>query len=240
MNKQSASLVVTLLILSQIAFCTSAAAENNKVPGKTEAVYSPADKDIELITGAFGIPLGDKFDTSMVAKVLSKQEHIYDGQAGAKLKGSLIRVEPSKPDERFQSYTIKTTYDGLIYAIQGDYQYKVEPEETRPQGKGKGMGKPGNKKPATAVQKTCKATVKTMAGGLESRYGKARGQGWDGLWFAFRQRSEGSNKGLKLYGHRCRTGLYSIVYSDEIARRGAPSAKAGAPSGTDTPASQLK
>lgn len=240
MNKQLAGLVVTLLIFSQMAFCTSAAAENNKAPGKTETVYLSADKAVEQITGAFGIPLGEKFETSMVVGVLSKQEHIYDGQAGAKLKGSLIRVEPGKPDERFQGYTIKTTYDGLIYAIQGDYQYKFEPDETRPQGKGKGAGKPGNKRPATAMRKTCKATVKAIAGELESRYGKARGQGWDGLWFAFRQRSENSNKGLKLYGHRCRTGLYSIVYTDEIARRGAPPAKAGASPGTETPVRQLK
>lgn len=235
MNKRLASLIVTLLIFPPVTFSTLA------ISDKVTEPRAAANKAVESITGAFGIPLGEKFDTSMVAKVLSKQEQIYEGRAGAKLKGSLIRVEPSKPDERFQNYSIKTTYDGLIYAIQGDYQYKVEPDEstrdeTRPQGKGKGAGKPGNRQPATAMQKTCKVAVKTMAGELESRYGKPRGKGWDGLWFTFRQPTETSNKGLKLYGHRCRTGLYSIVYTDEIARLGAPPVKAGTSSGTGTPA----
>ena len=177
----------------------------------------------------------------MVAKVLGKQEQIYNGQAGAKLKGSLIRVEPSQPDGRFQQYSIKTTYDGLIYAIQGDYQYKVEPDETKqdeskPKGSGKGAGKPGNRQPATAMQKTCKAAVKTMAGELETRYGNPRGKGWDGLWFTFRQPTDTSNKGLKLYGHRCRSGMYSIVYTDEIVRRGTPPVKVGTSPETGTPA----
>ena len=281
MNKQLASLIVTLLIFPPVAISTPAVSdkvtepqaaatglqpapatgENNKAPGKTapdktETVKAPAvdkaaDKAVEPITGAFGIPLGEQFESSMVAKVLSKQEQIYNGQGGAKLKGSLIRVEPSKPDERFQNYSIKTTYDGLIYAIQGDYQYKVEPDETkpaeakqdesklaetRPKGSGKGASKPGNRQPATAMQKTCKAAVKTMAGELETRYGKPRGKGWDGLWFTFRQPTDTSNKGLKLYGHRCRTGLYSIVYTDEIARRGMPPVKAGTSPGKGTSA----
>jgi hypothetical protein len=244
MNKQLASLIVTLLIFPTVAVSAEAVSdkvtepqaaaaglqpapatgENNKAPGKTETVKAPAvdkaaDKAVEPITGAFGIPLGEQFESSMVAKVLSKQEQIYNGQGGAKLKGSLIRVEPSQPDERFQNYSIKTTDDGLIYAIQGDYQYKVEPDETKPKGSGKGASKPGNRQPATAMQKTCKAAVKTMAGELESRYGKARGKGWDGLWFTFRQSADISNKGLKLYGHRCRTGMYSIIYTDEIVQR---------------------
>ncbi len=174
MNKQLASLIVTLLIFPPVAVSAPAvsdkvtepqaaatalqpapvAAENNKAPGKIETVKAPAvdkaaDKAVEPITGAFGIPLGEQFETSMVAKVLSKQEQIYNGQAGAKLKGSLIRVEPNKPDERFQQYSIKTTNDGLIYAIEGDYQYKVEPDEAKPKGSGKGASKPGNRQPAT-------------------------------------------------------------------------------------------
>lgn len=267
MNKQLASLLVTLLIFPFGAVSAPAdsdkvtepqaaptdlqpvpaASEKNIAPEKTETVKTPAaDKTVEPITGAFGIPLGEPFETSMVAKVLSKQEQIYNGQGGAKLKGSFFRIEPGKPDERFQQYSIKTTYDGLIYAIQGDYQYDVKSneaksdatkaDEARPKGSGKGAGKPGNKKPATAMQKTCKAAVKTMAGELESRYGKPRGQGWDGLWFTFRQPTDTSNKGLKLYGHRCRTGLYSIVYTDEIARRGMPPVKAGTSPGKGTPA----
>ena len=271
MNKQLASLIVTLLIFPTVAVSAEAVSdkvtepqaaaaglqpapatgENNKAPGKTETVKAPAvdkaaDKAVEPITGAFGIPLGEQFESSMVAKVLSKQEQIYNGQGGAKLKGSLIRVKTSQPDGRFQQYSIKTTYDGLIYAIQGDYQYKVEPDETRPaeakqdetkpKGSGKGASKPGNRQPATAMQKTCKAAVKTMAGELGTRYGKPRGKGWDGLWFTFRQPTDISNKGLKLYGHRCRTGLYSIVYTDEIARRGMQPGKAGTSPDKGTPA----
>jgi hypothetical protein len=181
----------------------------------------------------------------MVAKVLSRQEHSYKGQGGIKLKGELLRIEPSQPDERFQQYSIKTTNDGLIYTIQGDYQYKVEPDETKaaeskqdeakPKGSGKGASKPGNRQPATAMKKTCKAAVKAMAGELETRYGKPRGQGWDGLWFTFRQPSATSNKGLKLYGHRCRSGMYSIVYTDEIVRRGTPPVKAGTSPETGKP-----
>jgi hypothetical protein len=282
MNKQLASLIVTLLIFPTAAVSAeavsdkvtepqtavtasqpeSAASENSKATEitapeqtahektaheKIEAVKTPAaDKAVEPITGAFGIPLGEQFETSMVAKVLGRQEQVYNGQGGIKLTGELLRIEPSQPDGRFQQYSIKTTNDGLIYAIQGDYQYKVEPDEakpaeakqdeSKPKGSGKGASKPGNRQPATAMQKTCKAAVKTMAGELESRYGKPRGQGWDGLWFTFRQPSDTSNKGLKLYGHRCRTGMYSIVYTDEIARRGAPPVKAGSSAETGAPA----
>jgi len=218
-----------------------AAGEKNNTPEKTETVKAPAaDKAVEPITGAFGIQLGTHFEPSMVAKVLSKQEHIYSGQGGTKLKGSLLRIEPSKPDERFQQYSIKTTGEGIIYAIQGDYQYKAEsdearPDEAKPKGSGKGAGKPGNRQPANAMQSSCKAAVKTLAGELESRYGKPRGQGWDGLWYTFRQFSDTSNKGLKLYGHRCRTGMYSIIYIDEKAQRGVLPGKAGAPPVANTP-----
>lgn len=84
------------------------------------------------------------------------------------------------------------------------------------------MGKPDNKKQARVIQSTCKAAVKTLAGELESRYGKPRGRGWDGLWFTFRQRSDTDNKGIRLYGHRCRSGMYSVVYTDEELLRGLP------------------
>ena len=265
MNKQLASLIVTLLIFPFAA--VSAAADSDKVTEpqatptglqpdtaagdapetveKTEVAKTPAaDKAVDPITGAFGVQLGEQFDVSMVAKVLSKQEQIYSGQDGIKLKGQLLRIEPSKPDERFQQYSLKTTEAGIIYAIQGDYQYKVESDEakadeTRPKGSGKGAGKPGNKQPATAIQKTCKAAVKTMAGELESRYGKPRGQGWDGLWFTFRQPSDTSNRGLKLYGHRCRSGMYSIVYIDDKVQRGMQAGKAGTSPETGSPATGI-
>ena len=95
MNKQLASLIVTLLIFPPVAVSTPAdsdkvtepqaapaglqsdttASDENKVPEKTEMAKTPAaDKAVEPINGAFGIPLGEQFDASMVAKVLSKQE----------------------------------------------------------------------------------------------------------------------------------------------------------------------
>lgn len=219
MNKTLTSMIVILLVFLFATVSTPATA---------------ADKAVEPITGAFGIMLGERFDASMVAKVLGKQEQSYSGQGGTKLKGTLFRVEPNNPDERFQQYSIKTTDEGFIYAIQGDYQYETEsddarsnqamPDETKPKGSGKGMGKPGNRQPDNSMQLSCKATVKNLAGELESRYGKPRGQGWDGLWFVFRQASDTSDRGLKLYGHRCRTGLYSVIYTDIKVQRGTPPA----------------
>ena len=217
MNKQLLTLIVALLLFPQGAFSAPAASDKTTEP-------QAASTGIVLITGAFGIPLGERFDASMVASVLSKQEQTYSGQGSSKLKGDLLRIEPVKPDNRFQQYSLKTTDTGIIYAIQGDYQYKdkqgnTKPDETRPEGKGKGLGKPGNKKQTELIQSTCKAEVKNMAKELESLYGKPRGQGWDGLWFTFRQVSDTADRGLKLYGHRCRTGMYSIIYTDEKAQR---------------------
>ena len=54
---------------------------------------------------------------------------------------------------------------------------------------------------------------------MEERFGKAQGQGYDGEWFSFRQSSETSDKRLRLYANRCRTGIYSISYSDNIAQK---------------------
>lgn len=213
----------------------------------TETEKSPASrKGVEPISGAFGITLGEHFEPSMVTKVLSEQEHVYTGLDDIKLKGTLYHVEPSNPDKRFQQYTVKTTNEGLIYAIQGEYQYKVNQDATKqleakvdsggqsqvkadtakPIGKGKGLGKPGGKPQTRTLQATCKAEVKTLAKELESRYGKPRGQGWDGLWFAFRQYSDTSNLSLRLYGHRCRTGMYSIIYTDIKLQQGIVASKA--------------
>lgn len=200
-----------------------AASNVHKASEKTEVENSPAP---ESITGAFGIPLGEAFQPSMVAKVISEQAQTYTGPEDKKLKGTLYRVEPSNPDKRFQQYSLKTTDKGIIYAIQGDYQYEVKQVEAKPKGMGKGLGKPGNKQQAKAFQATCKAEVKAIAKELESRYGKPRGQGWDGLWFAFRQFSDTTNLSLRLYGHRCRTGMYSIIYTDIKLQRGIVPGKA--------------
>lgn len=156
------------------------------------------------ITGAFGIPFGERFEPSMVAKVLGEEELTDRGPDGAELKGTLIRVEPRQPDARFQRYSVKTTGRGIVYAIQGEYQ--IPPKEGNKQDKAKeGPG----------IRKQCKDAVEALAGELESRYGKARSTDGFGNWFAFRQVSDTEDKSIRLYGHRCRTGIYSLIYTDQ-------------------------
>jgi len=182
-------------------------AKAKSVPAATtETEKAPvANKAPEPITGAFGIPLGARFEPSMVAKVLGEQEQTYRGADGTERKGFLIRVEPSEPDQRFQRYALKTTNDGIIYAIQGDYQLELEQEDMK-------LDKAQRSK---TVRSTCKTAVKALAKELEARYGKVRGKGWDGEWFVFRQTSDKSDMRLRLYGNRCRTGMYSIIYTDD-------------------------
>lgn len=169
-----------------------------------------ASTEFEPISGAFGIPLGERFEASMVTKLLDESEQVYRGPEGANLKGSLIRVEPFDPDMRFQSYSVKTTADGVIYEIRGNYQYEVE------QARGKQVNKVKNSR---QLRSTCKDVVKTLAREMEDRHGKPRGKGWDGEWYSFRQVSDTSNRSLRLYGNRCRTGMYSIVYTDNMVLR---------------------
>jgi hypothetical protein len=193
----------------------------------TETEQAPAAaKAPGPITSAFGIPLGEHFEASMVTRVLDEQEQIYSGQGGTKLKGTLLRVEPSEPDERFQRYSLKTTDDGIVYAIRGDYQFEVEAA------KGKQAGKV---KTSRALRKRCKDVVKGLATELEASYGKPRGKGWDGEWFAFRQSSDTANKSLRLYAHRCRTGMYSVIYTDEKVQRGTVPGKASTSPEASTP-----
>jgi hypothetical protein len=239
MNKQLSGMIATLLILpfgvivaqtagDEIAEPPSVSASAEPVPaaGTGTGKTSAADKVPDPINGAFGIPLGEYFKPSMVAKVLDEQEQSYRGQDGAEMKGALLHVEPSEPDARFQRYSVKTSNDGIIYAIRGDYQFEVE------QGKGKQV----KVKRARVVRATCKAAVKALAEELEASYGKPRGKGWDGEWFSFRQLSDTENKSLRLYAHQCRTGMYSVLYTDENVQRGMLPGKAGTSSEADTPA----
>ena len=159
--------------------------------------------------------------------MLGEQEQTYRGPDGAELKGTLFSVEPNQPDKRFQRYFVKTTDKGIVYAIQGEYQYDAK--ET--QGK---QDKP--KKQAKVLRSTCKVAVKTLAGELEASYGKPRGKGWNGEWFSFRQISDTNNKSLRLYAHRCRTGMYSVIYSDEKVQRGTLPGKASTTPEASTPA----
>ena len=212
MYKQLASWMVTLLIFLPGIVSAQTTSEEMKQtqpdPAKTtiEQKTAKPEKALESINGAFGIQLGEHFEPSIVTKVLSEKQQTYRAAEGAEHHGKLFQVVPGKPDERFQEYFIKTTNDGLIYAIQGNYQYETDPAM------GKKLGKVKN---ARAVRKTCKAAVKLLARELEASYGKPRGTGWDGEWYSFRQFSDTSEKSLRLYANRCRTGLYSLIYTDE-------------------------
>lgn len=225
MNRQPAYIIATLLI-----FPFGAVAAQNTANETTEAQSQPApasaqqapaasavaekastpDKPPEPISGAFGITLGEPFQPSMVAKVLGKEEQSYKGKDSQERKGSLLRIEPGNPDARFQSYALKTSDDGVIYAIQGNYQFEVETA------KGKQAGKV---KKSRVIRKRCKDAVRKIASELETRYGKPRGKGWNGEWYTWRQFSDTSIKSLRLYANRCRTGAYSILYSEEYARQ---------------------
>lgn len=158
------------------------------------------------LSSAFGIALGKRFEPSMVTRVIDSQPHTLTGANGARLKGTVIQVEPQIVDDRFQNYRVKTTTDGIIYTIQAEYQFEVEPSQ------GKKMGQV---KQAKKVRSMCKQVVKDIALELEASYGEPRGKGWDGEWFSFRKLSDSEDTSLSLYANRCRTGLYSIVISDE-------------------------
>ena len=207
MNKQPVYIFATLLIFPFGTIAAQNAAnetvETQPQPAPASAQQAPAanavaekastptpDKAPEPISGAFGLTLGERFQPSMVAKVLSKEEQAYKGTDSQERKGSLLLIEPNKPDERFQRYSLKTSDDGVIYAIQGDYQFEVEAAS------GKQAGKV---KKSRVVRKRCK--------------------GWNGEWFTWRQFSGTSFKSLRLYANRCRSGAYSILYSEEYARQ---------------------
>ena len=98
--------------------------------------------------------------------------------------------------------------------------YDKQFENNKPEDKDKA-------KRSTRFRKTCKNAVKALAREFEGRYGKPRGKGWDGEWFAFRQSSETMDKSLRLYSNRCRTGIYSMVLTDEKVRRGNQAGEAG-------------
>jgi hypothetical protein len=218
MKRQLAGMIATLCIFMLGAVTTTAisgeAVGPQTLPAGTEPVKSTttgtgkasaAIKTAEPITGAFGIVLGEHFETSMVARVLGKLEQKYRGKDGLELTGTLYRVEPKEPDERSQDYRIRTTEAGIIYAIEAYYEIEVMPDQINA----------NQAKPARKVRTTCKNAVKALARELETRYGKPRGTGWDGEWFTFRQLSESSDRSLRVYANRCRTGLYSVVYTDE-------------------------
>ena len=158
-----------------------------------------AEQALQPVTGAFGIPLGERFDPCMVAKVLSQEEKTYRGPNKEERKGVLYRVEPKVTNTRFNTYAVATTADGIIYLIRADQE-------------------PAERKPACEVPKA-------LATFLGAKYGETRDKGPVGQWYNFRDLSHRTYRGVRLHATRCGRGIYSIVYSDDGARRGAPEAK---------------
>jgi hypothetical protein len=216
MNKTMTSVITTLLFFLSGPVFAQAVGQESAEPQQPVSEQAPAEpagteqasvpgKAPEPITGAFGITLGKLFKPSMVAKVIDKQPHKYRGPEGTQLTGSLIQVEPVQPDERFQRYAVMTTDKDIVYAIRAEYQFELK----------KAKEDKDKAKRSTKFRKTCKNAVKSLAKEMEARHGKPRGAGWDGEWFAFRQFTENTDKSLRLYGNRCRSGIYSVVYTDQ-------------------------
>ena len=207
MNKLLVSILAILLTIPLSTLAVDPASDESPAT-KTETDKAAADaRPGEPITGAFGITLGESFSPAMVARVLDQQEKSYRGPDGAERTGSLIRIEPGQPDERFQNYSLKTTDKGIVYAIEAQYQMDLERDRPN-QDKAKRSRK---------IRKTCKTAVKNLAKELEARHGKPRAAGLHDEWFAFRQFSESSDKGIDLYANQCRTGKYRVIYTDLAA-----------------------
>ncbi|MBP8283481.1 MAG: hypothetical protein KAX51_13065 [Chromatiaceae bacterium] len=154
---------------------------------KEEAVPE-GQPEPEPVTGAFGIPLGEPFQPCLVAKVLAEEERAYRGVDQMEHKGTVYRVELRSPHPHFSTYTVETTEDGTIYRIRADYE--APDKATR-----------------------C-AVVKEIAAALEQRYGKPRGKGYQGEWYAFRDLTAEGYRGIRLNAVRCGRGIYSISYED--------------------------
>jgi hypothetical protein len=157
----------------------------------TEQAAAP-EKQPRPITGAFGLTLGERFEPSMVARVISQKERTYSDRNKVERAGTLYQVEPKAPSDDFSTYLVATTRDGIIYAISGQYEHAEK-------------------------KSTCDVT-KRLAAELEEKYGKARGKGGFGNWYAFRDMSVDTYRGVRLYAPKCRNGRHSIVYSDDNAK----------------------
>jgi len=214
MKKQSLSLMLSLLIVSSVnvfAQNSSPQAETSSVAmekaSEMESAVNPLQRDTDsAVAHNFGIQFGQHFDLSMVDSVIERQQHDGTGKPGSGLKGEIVQVIPLESDRRFQLYRLKTSQDGIIYAVIAEFQFEVEPALGKKMGRIKG---------ARDVRRECKQQVKELALELEASYGKPRGKGWDGEWFSFRRLSESEDTSLSLYANRCRTGLYSVVITDE-------------------------
>lgn len=217
MNNTLTSIMAALLVFLSGPVLAEAAGQETaepQQPGATaeqkpaaaaESETAPApEKAPEPITGAFGITLGEPFELSTVARVIGQQEQGYRTADGQEHTGTLYQVEPVQPDERFQRYALQTTDKGRVYAIRAEYQFDLEQEKADK-----------DKKRATNFRKTCKNAVKSLAKEMEERHGRPRGRDMSGEWYAFRQFSETEDRSLRLYANRCRSGIYSVVYTDQ-------------------------
>jgi len=179
----------------EAAAVQSAPDETQSSPQDTPKEKDKAEKfhSKTPVTGAFGIRLGEKFAPYMVGTVLSQSDKTYKDRSEEKAEhtGTEYRVEPPVPNKYFNEYSVLTNEAGIIYSIIGKHN-PAEPE---------------NK---------CRRTKK-IARSLVDKYGKPRGRGTLGEWVAFRESVEGPYRGIRLYAPRCRTGHYSIVYSDDGA-----------------------
>jgi hypothetical protein len=165
-----------------------------------QAAGMPNAEEPAPIIGAFGITLGERFQPCMVAQVLGEEAITYRGADKAEHAGVRYRITPRVPNVQFTDYSVDTNADGVIYAIRGEHA---------PQ----------------ARENTC-AVTKELAAALTEKYGKPRGRGSFGEWYAFRDMSVDRYRGVRLYANRCRRGIYEIVYSDDAARMAEPSPSA--------------
>jgi hypothetical protein len=157
----------------------------------SEAASEPSKAPI---TGAFGLTLGEAFADWMVAKVISQEETTtYRGKDKDRIAypGTLYRVEPHIPNPQFNEYLVTTNQHGIIYSIRA----RQNPSEQAP---------------------ACELT-REMGKFLIIKYGRPRGAGMLGEWYAFRDRLDGPYRGLRLFAQRCRSGRYEVYYSDEAA-----------------------
>ncbi len=194
---------MTLLLL--VSAPSIAANDKTEVPGQSMTVPSAE------VTAAFGIELGKTFRASMVTEVVRQQAKPYVAAGDEKNEGTLLQVVPLTPDDRFNEYYIHTTPENLIYAVRAKYQYDTEPELRK---------RTGEPKRSRKLRKTCQNEVKALADELESKFGKPRGAGRDGLWFNFRRIADSHDISVNLYANQCRTGTYSIVYTDRLTKYG--------------------
>jgi hypothetical protein len=167
------------------------AAETADADTESAAVSEPSKAPI---TGAFGLTLGEPFADWMVAKVISQEETTtYRGKDEDRIAypGTLYRVEPHIPNPLFNEYLVTTNQHGIIYSIRA-------------------------RQDTAEKASTCDLT-REMGKYLIGKYGKPRGAGMLGEWYAFRDRLDGPYRGVRLFAQRCRNGRYEVHYSDEAA-----------------------